>query len=196
MKAVSQAIAEYLNTHNNFHCCDLYQIVLSNGSTYYIADYDEDVTTGGRTWQHKMIVQRGQVKTIGEPNVDSMQVTISCDRNDVFGNVPFLQACHNGMLSGGILTLYRAFFSEGQCIGHYAVFSGKTEVTGAGGLKAQLNVKAETQGLSQQVPLRIFAPQNAYVKNASGNIVVNENDTITMLVPLKPSNNVLVRLNG
>lgn len=197
MKTVSQAIQEYLNIKKNFQCCDLYQLVLSNGSTYYIADYDKDVTVSGRTWTRRMIIKRGQVKTAGEPNVDTMSITIACDRNDVFDNVPFLQACHNGLLSGGILTVYRAFFDDGgQCIGHYAVFSGKTEVTGAGGLKAQLNVKAETQGLSQQVPLRIFAPQSAYKKDSDGDIVVSESDTVTMLIPLKPSNNVLLRLNG
>lgn len=196
MKAVSQAIVEYLNTNKHFECCDLYQLELANGSAYYIADYDKDVTVGGRTWDRGMIIQRGQVKAVGEPSVDAMTVTVACDREDVFGGVPFLQACHNGLLSGGILTLYRAFFTDGQCIGHYAVFSGRTEVQSAGGLRAQLNVKAETQGLNQQVPLRIFAPQSAYKKTTDGDIVVSESDTVTMLVPLKPSNNVLLRLNG
>lgn len=197
MKDVSNTIQNYLNTEKHFTCCDLYSVTLANASTYYISGGDTDVSWNGRNWTKKMILTRGQVKASGEPNVDTMSVDIACDSNDTFGGTSFMELGHSGQLNGGVLTVYRAYFdSTNTCIGAFPVFSGKTEISSAGGLKVKLNVKAETQGLNQQIPLRVFAPQTAYMTDTNGDVVISETDTVTMLVPLKPSNNVLLRING
>lgn len=194
MKTVSTDLSNYMNSEKHFQTCDLYKLVLTNGTTYYIADSDTDVAYDGHTWEHNRgLYSRDQIKLTGEPTVDTLTINIACSRADFIGSVPILQACHDGVLSGATMTLYKVYFSEGVAVGGVRLFQGFCEVSQAGGLKVKLTCKSYVQGLSQNVPVRIFAPQAAYA-NVDGTVTSSDSDTTTMLIPLKPSQRVLVKL--
>lgn len=200
MKQVYDAIEDgrlnsYLNDEKHFQTCDLYELTLQDGSTYYIADYDVALNYKGHVWEHNRgLFSREQTKLTGEPTVDSMTITIACDRDDQVGGVSLMRAAHDGLLSNSQLKLLKGYIDDsGIIIGDIWIFEGGCEVASAGGLKIKLTCKSYVQGLSQNVPTRIFAPQKAYT-NANGTVTTSENDTTTMLIPLKPSSRVLVKI--
>lgn len=195
MKTVNGDLNNYLNTKKHFQTCDLYRLVLANGSTYYIANYDVDIAWNGHLWEHRRgLFTRTQTKLSGEPTVDTMTVTICCDDRDIIDNKPILQAAHDGCFDKATLSVYKIYFDEEDAVaGGFELFEGKTEVSSAGGLKIELKVKSIIQGLASLVPIRIFAPQSAYT-NVNGTVTLSSTDEATMMIPLKPSNRVLVKL--
>lgn len=193
MKTASNAIRSILAAESS-ETCDLYTLSLANGAVYYFASYSSDVSYGGITYDHKkFIIRRQQVKLSGAPSVDTLGVTIYCQSSDTIGGVPFMQACHDGALDQSTLLLSRAYFYAGECVGVLDIFSGRCEVHSSGGLCVNLNVKSVLQGLAAPIPVRMFASQAAYV-NSNGVITTSSHDTTSMVIPLKPSGNVLLRL--
>jgi len=195
MKSVSPDLNTYLNSEKNFQCCDLYKMTLKGGQIYYFADYDTDVTWNSHVWQHnKGLLSRDQTKLSGEPTVDTMTVTIACDVDDKLGTTPIILGAHNGMFDKAQLALYKAYFNEqGATVGAYELFAGSVEVSSAGGIVVKLTIKSNIQGLNQLVPVRIFAPQEAYA-NVNGTVTTSSTDTVTMMIPLKPSSRVLIKV--
>lgn len=194
MKQVSTELSQYMTSEKHFETCDLYRLTLSNGTTYYIANYDIDVMANNHLWEHsKGLLLRDQIKLSGEPKVDSLSISIACDKRDLIEGIPMMKAAHDGYFSGCGITLYKAYFKNGLIVGTVQLFDGLCEVSEAGGLHIKLMCKSLAQGLSQSVPIRIFAPQTAYT-NRNGVVTTSDTDTTTMLVPLKPSQRVLVRV--
>lgn len=198
MKTCTLDLAERLNTDDEFLCCDVYKLMLVNGSVYYIADFDEDVVFNGTTYRHDLfLLSREQTKETGTPTVDTLTVTVSADaeHGDALDNVYFMKAVHEGVLDDAYLTLSRVFMDAetGSVLGLLPLFNGRCEVTSCGGISCKLSVKSETLGLKASVPVRTFAPQNAY-ESAGGSVTTASTDTYTCMIPLKPSKNVLVKL--
>ena len=192
MKTASDVIKTCLAAES-MECCDLYTLTLANGTAYRFANYDRDVTYGGYMYDHfKFAFKRDQVKLQGAPSVDTLGVSVYCTPDDKLGGVPFMQACHNGMLDDSMMALSRAYFVDGECIGVLPIFSGRCEVSSSGGLAVKLNIKSVLQGLAALLPIRIFARQAAYA-NSNGVVTVSSTDTTSMVIPLKPSGNVLAR---
>ena len=174
--------------------CDLYTLVLESGTTYRFASYDRDVTYDGNTWEHATFAfKRDQLKLQGAPSVDTLGVTVYCTPDDKLGEVPFMAGCHNGLLDQSMMQLCRAYFSDGECVGVVPMFSGKCEVQQSGGLSVKLKIKSIIQGLAAPLPVRMFAAQAAYA-NADGVITTSSTDTTSMVIPLKPSGNVLLKV--
>ncbi len=193
MKTVSAAISACMAS-SCVKCCDLYTLTLANGTVYRFADYDQDVTYGGNTFQHsKFIFKRGQINLQGMPSVDNLSVTVYCTPEDKLGNTPFMQGCHNGLLDQSTMLLSRAYFSDSGCVGIVPLFSGRCEVQQSGGLSVKLSIKSIIQGLAAPLPVRMFAAQAAYA-NADGGITTSTTDTTSMVIPLKPSGNVLLKV--
>lgn len=194
MKKVSDSLMNYFVNEKSFLCCDLYQLALENGKKYFFASYDSDVVFNGITYNHKTFkFKRDQIQLNGEPSVDSLGVTIYCEPDDKIGDIPFIKACHDGVLDQGTLTLYKAYFDNNKCIGLLEVFSGRTEVDTSGGLAVKLKVKSVLQGLASPIPVRMFAGQYAYSEN-KGVITTSSTDVTSILIPLKPSMNVLLKV--
>ena len=160
MKTVTQELATHLNTEKNFTSCDLYELVLANGNSYYYADTDCDVVWDGRTYLHNaLLLKRQQIKLQSQVTVDTLSVTIYTDREhsaDMIDSTPVMAAAHSGVLDGAKLYLKRCFFrttGEGlpaaTAIGVVSLFGGDVEIKSTGGIKLELTVKAKTQGLSQ-----------------------------------------------
>lgn len=198
MKNCTLTLAEHLNSDREFICCDLYTLTLNNGSVYRIADFDTAVTWNGKTYScDKFLVSRDQIKEAGTPSVETLSVTIAADvnHNDNIANDYFLKAVHEGVLDDAYLSLGRAFMDAetGDVLGVLSLFTGRCEVSQCGGIACKLSVKSETVGLSAQIPLRTFAPQNVY-QESNGTVTTASSDVYTCMIPLKPSKNVLVKL--
>lgn len=195
MRQVSNELREYMLREKHFETYDMYRLALPSGNVYYIAAADKDISWNGETWRHDLfIISREQIKLEGAPTVDSLSVAIKCGKADIVDGMPFMAACHNGLLENAVLSLYKAYFKDGEMVGAYKIFEGLVEVSSAGGIGVKLSVKSIVQGLAQEVPIRVFAPQSAYAANSSGNVVSSDQDTHTMLIPLKPSMRVLVQV--
>ena len=88
---------------------DVYVLTIE-GSTYTYNAYDG-------SGKRNMIFKHDQIKTSGEPTVDTLNITVYCDANDKIGNVTFMQLCHNGGLENATLELRRAYFaSDGSAV--------------------------------------------------------------------------------
>lgn len=193
MKTVNTDVANCLAAPC-IECCDLYTLTLADGSMYRFANYDKDVVYGGQTFLHSIFIfKRDQINLQGAPSVDNLSITVYCTPDDKLGSVPFMQGCHNGLLDQSTMLLSRAYFSEGECVGIVPLFSGRCEVNQSGGLAVKLSIKSVIQGLALPVPVRIFASQAAYAV-VNGVITTSSTDTTSMVIPLKPSGNVLLRV--
>ena len=198
MRTASETLINELNTVRNFRCCDLYRLILADGTTYYIADRDKDVTYSAHTYASDMfLLQRSNIKLSGTPTVDSLTVSLYADRShsDLVKNTYIMKAVHDGTLDNAQLTLSRAFFdADDNVIGIINLFTGRCEVTSCTAFACKITVKSELTGLAAVIPLRVFAPQNAYGEDSSGEVVSASTDEYTCAIPLKPSQNVLVKL--
>lgn len=193
MKTATDVVKACLASES-IQVCDLYTLVLESGDTYRFANYDRDVTYDGNTWVHKPFAfKRDQVKLQGAPTVDTLGVTVYCEPDDKLGNATFVAGCHNGLLDNSMMQLCRAYFSGGECVGVVPMFSGRCEVQQSGGMAVKLSIKSIIQGLAAPLPVRMFAAQSAYA-NANGVITTSSTDTTSMVIPLKPSGNVLLRM--
>lgn len=198
MKNCTPELAAELARSSEFVCCDLFKWVLSNGVTYYIADFDKDVVYLNHVYKHDgVLMERGQTKTTGEPTVDTLTVTVRADHEhgDTIGGEYVLKAAHSGILDDSYITLTRAYFDKdtGVLLGGIEVFSGRCDVSSCGGIQCVLTCASECTGLNATLPPRCFAPQNVY-EETSGGVVSSSTDAKTCMIPLKPSKNVLVRI--
>jgi len=167
---------------------DVYVLTIA-GDTYTYNAYDG-------SGKRNMIFKHDQIKTSGEPVVDTLNVTVYCDSQDTIGGTPFMKLCHDGGLEGATLELKRAYVKADHSATYQVpLFKGRIEVAQSGGLSVKLRIKSYGQGLAAPVPPRIFARQNAYAK-INGVVTTLASDTNNMVIPLKPSGNVLVSMSG
>lgn len=191
MKDATNALAEYLTTQKNLTSCDIYELTLSNDNVYRFADFDTDVTYNGNVYSHALIgiPKRQQINIKSQATVDSMNIQIYSDANDMIESVSVNKAAHDGILDRATLALSRCFFgTNGSVIGAVKLFSGIVEIHQCGGLSLQLTVKSKTQGLNMEFPVRKYYPQGIY--NTVGDTVTSSTDDsetclITPFVPLK-----------
>lgn len=194
MKTVTDALAAYLNTKKEMVVCDLYTMTLYDGTAYYYADADHDVTYNGHTYLHNaLILKREQTKINNVISVDSMTVSIYATVDDKLGDMPIFLAAHDGTLDRATLSLSRAFFDDdGNITGAIDLFSGITEVKSCGGLLMKLTVKSKVQGLSQEFPCRRFYPQGTYSTSGGKVSSSTEEDSASVIAPYVPLKEVLL----
>lgn len=164
MKEVGQILSNHLSTSQSFLSCDLYELKLKSGISYYWADTDADVNYGGHTYKGDgPIITREKISTNSTVSVDKLSVTITANQNDMIGGVPVLEVAHNGGLDDATLDLRRAFFDEnGQVIDCIDLFHGICEVTQGGGFILKISSKSVVQKLNIEYPNRRYYPQCPY----------------------------------
>lgn len=164
MKHVDEVLNSHLNTNKSFVSCDLYELQLVSGISYYWADTDANVSYGGKLYRGDgPIITRNQIKTRSEVAVDKLTVNISCNKDDKIGGVPIMAVAHNGGFDGATLSLKRAFFDEkNHIIGVVSLFTGDVNVKQGGGLTLQLDVKSVVQRLNTEFPSKRYYPQCPY----------------------------------
>lgn len=161
MKEVNEVLRNHLNNDKYFMSCDLYELRLRSGVTYYWADSDADVSYNGQIYKcDGPIIVRDKIATNSTVSVDKMTVSISTNEQDKIGGVPIMAVAHNGGFDGAQMTLKRAFFDDNYTIiGAVGLFTGLCEVTQGGGLTLKLNVKSIVQKLNIEYPNRRYYPQ-------------------------------------
>lgn len=164
MKEVGQILSNHLSTSQSFLSCDLYELKLKSGISYYWADTDADVNYGGHTYKGDgPIITREKISTNSTVSVDKLSVTITASQNDMIGGVPVLEVAHNGGLDDATLDLRRAFFDEnGKVIDCIDLFHGICEVTQGGGFILKISSKSVVQKLNIEYPNRRYYPQCPY----------------------------------
>ena len=164
MKQVSEALSVHLSNSQTFVSCDLYELKLKSGISYYWADTDIDVSYGGNTYKGDgPIIVREKIATSSTVSVDKLNVTITANQSDQIGGVPVLTVAHNGGLDGATLNLRRAFFGDnGNVIECIDLFKGICEVTQGGGFALKINAKSVVQRLNIEYPNRRYYPQCPY----------------------------------
>lgn len=194
MKDATNALAQYLNTQKNLTSCDIYELTLSNGNVYRFADFDADVSYDGNIYSHALIgiPKRQQINLKSQAVVDSMNVQIYSDSNDLIESVSVNKAAHDGILDRATLALSRCFFSNDSVIGAVKLFAGIVEIQQCGGLSLQLTVKAKTQGLNMEFPVRKYYPQGIY-STVEDTVTSSTDDSETCLItPFVPLKEVLM----
>lgn len=164
MKQVNEALSAHLSSSQTFLSCDLYELKLKSGISYYWADTDADVSYGGHTYKGDgPIITREKISTSSTVSVDKLSVSITANQNDQIGGVPVLEVAHNGGLDGATLNLRRAFFdAAGRVIECIDLFHGICEVTQGGGFLLKINAKSIVQKLNIEYPNRRYYPQCPY----------------------------------
>ncbi len=194
MKDSTNALATHLNTQKNLTSCDIYTLTLTNGNVYRFADFDTDVSYGGHTYYHSLIgmPKRQQISLKSQAVVDSMNIQIFSDNNDLIESMPVNKAAHDGVLDRATLSLARCFFSGGSVLGAVQLFAGIVEISQCGGLSLQLSVKAKTQGLNMEFPVRKYYPQGVYTKVENAVISSADNSETCLIAPYIPLKEVLL----
>ena len=161
MKEVNEVLRNHLNNDKYFMSCDLYELRLRSGVTYYWADSDADVSYNGQIYKSDgPIIVRDKIATNSTVSVDKMTISISTNEQDKIGGVPIMAVAHNGGFDGAQMTLKRAFFNDDYTIiDAVGLFTGLCEVTQGGGLTLKLNVKSIVQKLNIEYPNRRYYPQ-------------------------------------
>ena len=164
MKEVGQILSNHLSTSQSFLSCDLYELKLKSGISYYWADTDADVNYGGHTYKGDgPIITREKIATNSAVSVDKLNVTITASQSDQIGGMPVLEVAHNGGLDGATLDLRRAFFDDvGKVIECIDLFHGICEVTQGGGFILKISAKSVVQKLKIEYPTRRYYPQCPY----------------------------------
>ena len=193
MKDVGTGLENYLNTEKHMTSCDLFELRLPDGGVYYYTDADRDILYDGHNYQHDvLLIKRQQVKVNDSVVVDTLSVNIKADKTAKIGSTPLLKAAHDGTLDMSKLYLRRCFFRDAVVIGAIGLFGGKVEVKSCGGLGLDLTVKAVTQGLSQEFPVRNYYPQGTY-STKGGTITASTDSTAGCLIaPYVPLKEVLM----
>ena len=76
MKSVTATLSNYLNNTINIVSCDLYELQLANGNTYYYCDTDMDISYNGNIYKHNaLLLERQNTKLNDRVVVDTMTVT-------------------------------------------------------------------------------------------------------------------------
>ena len=193
MKTVTSKLESHLNTEKNFVSCDLYELQLASGNTYYYTDCDMDITWNGNTYLHNaLLINRQQTKINDRVVVDTMAITISANSTDLVDGKPVLLAAHDGLLDRARLFLRRCFFKDGVVLGAVELFGGIAEVKKCGGIGLELTVKAKTQGLAQEFPLRKYYPQGTY--STTDGVITSDDETndYVLIAPFVPLKEVLI----
>ena len=161
MKEVNEVLRQHLNNDKYFMSCDLYELRLRSGVTYYWADSDADVSYNGQIYKSDgPIIVRDKIATNSTVSVDKMTISISTNEQDKIGGIPIMAVAHNGGFDGAQMTLKRAFFDDNYTIiGAVGLFTGLCEVSQGGGLTLKLNVKSIVQKLNIEYPNRRYYPQ-------------------------------------
>lgn len=176
--------------------CDWYTLILNDGRIFRMNNTDHDVFVGEDIWYHNFaLVKREQIKTQSELTVATMTVTIYAGLNDYIGTDHILKAAHDGLLDRANLTFGRAFFRDDnmkELLGFFVLFSGITEIKKAGGLELSLTVKANTQSLNANFPIRRYYPQATY-ENVGGTVIEGDGSEETgVIAPYVPRKEVLM----
>ncbi|SFM09045.1 DUF2163 domain-containing protein [Pelosinus propionicus] len=165
MKECSDVLKNYLHSTTSYLKCDLYEITLQGGIVLRYADYDMDIKlTDGRLFKSTgPIFVRGQTKQTAKIEVDSMDVSVLADANDIIGSATWMEAAQTGAFDNADLVLYKCYmYSPGVVVDILEWFGGYVDVEGGGGIEMEWKIKSDMQKLNIDYPTRKYYPTCPY----------------------------------
>ena len=159
MKPITQAQFDRLMNARALSKCDVYTLLLKNGSAYYFADADRPVKVGGITYlPSKTLFSRSQTSESIGVEVDEMTVTVHFSDTAVLGSVYWSDAMRIGLLDGAKIKVRKAFFegTDTEPFWDAYVFEGNVGDLTQGSGTLEIIVKSETEKFNTQVPRRMF----------------------------------------
>ncbi len=194
MKEVTRDLSDYLMSVKNITSCNLYDLKYATGEVERFTDADIDLVFDGNTYFHnRLLFAAEQIKINSTVVVDSMTVTITAGKEDTLRYKQALKQANDGILDRASLKLRRAFFRNTAVVGTIPLFSGNVEVKSAGGLSLKLTIKANTQGLNVDFPVRKYYPQGLYTVNSETRVISSsDTDKSALIAPFIPRKEILL----
>ncbi len=158
MKTASPELVALLASNRHFTVCDLYTIVLTNGTTLRHTSADINVNYGGHVYSKSLKIDRQDMKFDNGISVDTLRMTIRPSESDLVGTIPMLQAFRNGTFDGAILQIDKAFFTSWETapLVLEKLFLGKLDVEEINRHEVSLEIKSMTELLNIDVPKVVY----------------------------------------
>lgn len=105
------------------------------------------------------LIKRGHIRTIVGVEVDELSVSLLCNANVTYGNVPLTQFARQGGFDGARMTLTRAFYphnSSTSC-GSLNLFSGRVGPLTVAGHEIAMGIKSDLELLDVQMPRNVHS---------------------------------------
>lgn len=166
MIQASQALINLLNSEEEFRMADLFTFLLPNGVTLRYTSADIDIVSGGNVFSSvgPQIV-RGSIRLSTGIEVDTLDVTVYSDRNDVISNgLSLSQLLTVGGFDNAWFKLERAFMPTwgDTSVGTVLRFLGKVAEADYSRTKAEIKIKSLLELLNIKMPRNLFQPGCIY----------------------------------
>jgi len=170
-----------------FIMADLYTITTIQGIEYRYTSYDVNLTVSGKEFRSDgpNISRDGVSLSLGI-EVDNLSITIETSENSKFGDIPVVQAFHNGVLDGARFKLERIFMDENTptdtSAGTIILFEGRIIEPEFDRYVINASVVSDVDNLKLQMPRNLYQPSclNTLFDGACG--LSRDNFSITTLV--------------
>jgi uncharacterized phage protein (TIGR02218 family) len=155
--ATNTALINFLNTNQQFYMADLYTIRLNGGFTVRYTSWDQNLVSGPNTFT-SFRIERSKINTIAGIEVDTLEVDVYADQNDMLNGSPWFAAVQQGALDSATLKLERVFMPTAgdTSLGTIILFSGRVSDTEVSRTMAKITVKSELELLNTQLPRNLF----------------------------------------
>jgi len=157
MRSATPELIAFLNSGREFVMADLYTITLRSGVILRYTDADVPITWDAVTFQ-PLTIGRGATKLQRGVNVDSLDVSIFADENNLINGVPLIPFILAKGFDGGTLRLDRAFGSNwSNLVGTLVWFVGRFgPVTDTSRTQTNLKVNSWLELLNVNMPRNLY----------------------------------------
>jgi uncharacterized phage protein (TIGR02218 family) len=176
MKNASPALMAFLNAARSrdfpLVFADCFTFALVNAGTFFVTNFDTDVTWNGNTFVAGAILVSGmKFKVSTGLEVDRQQITISAPPGQSLWGSPWGNTLRDGAFDGAAFQRDRVFFDPSLPNGMDGVtlFRGRVStVDGVGRSKASVTIASPLVVLDYFMPRNIFSPTCVHVLYDSG----------------------------
>jgi uncharacterized phage protein (TIGR02218 family) len=176
MKTASPALMAFLNASRGHDFptvfADCYTFQLINAGTFYVTNFDSDVTWNGHEFQANAILVQGlKFKVSVGLEVDRQQITLSAPPGQTLWGSPWANTLRDGSFDGAAVQRDRVFFSPQLPGGVDGVtlFRGRVStIDSVGRTKATITVASPLVILDYYMPRNTFGPTCQHVLYDSG----------------------------
>ena len=196
MRAASPKLIALLDA-DQFIMADLYTITTIQGIEYRYTNYDFHLIVAGKEFRADgPVISRDGISLSLGIEVDNLSISIQTDENSKFGDVPVIQAFHNGVLDGARFKLERIFMDSNTptdtSAGTLVLFEGRIVEPEFDRYEIQASVVSDVDDLDVQMPRNLYQPGclNTLFDNACGllhadfavNTTVDVNSTLNRIL--------------
>lgn len=154
------ALATFLNTATQRVMADLLTITLLGGQVLRYSGADRAVTVNGNTFALGPLIVRGRTTLKLGIEVDSLDITLSCDSSVQVNGTPLLAFIRAGGFDGARVVLERGFGPDWVTglVGTLVLFPGRVGQVLPTRYEAKIMVKSDMELLNVMVPRNVYQP--------------------------------------